>query len=320
MGELEDPDGGSDVLGVHVAVRGQRCGDGGGFVAELGLFGGEGFLVDRPGEVGVQEPFLHRLDFGSSFLECQPLLALDLAGIPKSSLERLVESTHELGDVIRRVLKKSDRPTTLSMARVESRVREFSGGELQIGKNEARLLSVPIASRGGTGYCLDILGRLAKRGADGRYLSRSAEELAGQFDILGGQTAVAGYVRTIRSNITNRLRRDLALECRRDDVIERTTSGYRLREWITTKYAESETPAAVAPKPPIVGLNARQSWFVNQLALGKPVDRSMIEKKFGIHEKTAKRDLTDLTRRRLIEYVRDGQGGHYRLVTSRISA
>lgn len=230
------------------------------------------------------------------------------------------QSTHELGEVIRRVLKRNDRPTTLSMARVESRVREFSGGELEIGKSAARLLSVPIASRGGTGYCLDILGHLAKRGADGRYLSHSAEELAGQFDILGGQTAVAGYVRTIRSNITNRLRRDLALECGRDDVIERTTSGYRLRDWITIKSPESETPAVVAPKPPIVGLNARQSWFVNQLALGKPVDRPMIEKKFGIHEKTAKRDLTDLTRRKLIEYVRDGQGGHYRLVSSRISA
>lgn len=229
-------------------------------------------------------------------------------------------TTHELGDVIRRVLKKNHHPETLSISRVDNSLRSFSGGDLQIGENDARLLGVPIASRGGTGYCLDILGHLAKRGADGRSLARSAEELASQFDILGGQTSVAGYVRTIRSNITNRLHRDLALDCGRDDVLERTTSGYRLRDWITIKSVETATPTTVEPQPCAAGLNVRQSWVVTQLSLGKPVDRPMIEKKFGIHEKTAKRDLTDLTRRKVIEYVRDGQGGLYRLVTTRISA
>ena len=64
MGEQEDPQGRSDVLGVDFATRGQRRGDGVGFVAELGLFCRQRRLVDRSREVRGQEaippPILER--------------------------------------------------------------------------------------------------------------------------------------------------------------------------------------------------------------------------------------------------------------------
>jgi len=49
------PKGRSDVLGVDFATRSQRRGDGGGFVAELGLFRRQRRLVDRSREVRGQE-------------------------------------------------------------------------------------------------------------------------------------------------------------------------------------------------------------------------------------------------------------------------
>ena len=39
----------------------------------------------------------------------------------------------------------------------------------------------------------------------------------------------------------------------------------------------------------------------------------MIEEEFGVGEKTAKRDLAELTRAGVIESVRTARGGYYRL-------
>jgi predicted DNA-binding transcriptional regulator YafY len=46
------------------------------------------------------------------------------------------------------------------------------------------------------------------------------------------------------------------------------------------------------------------------------VDRAMLEERFDVADKTAKRDLAGLSRRGLITYVRDGRGGYYRLASS----
>ena len=103
MGELEDAQGRSDVLRAEVATRGQRRGHGGGFVAKLGLPGGQRGLVDRPRQVGVQKPFLHRLNLGQTFLLCDPLFPLDVADVPKRHLQRHAEP------VSQRIVGNSDR-------------------------------------------------------------------------------------------------------------------------------------------------------------------------------------------------------------------
>lgn len=229
-------------------------------------------------------------------------------------------TTHELGDVIRRVLKRSDRPYYPEVR--PKREQEFSGGKLVISPKEATLMGVRIISDGGVGHSLAILRLLAQRDRSGSYVTRSAEELADELDVLGGQTAIAGYVRTIRENIKCRLQRERGMKCHRDDVIERTPSGYRLRDWITATIDE-ELNLAPSPRESRghahrdsvgVPLNPRQMWVLEQLESGCPLQRHQIEVVFRVHSKTAKRDLAEMVRLGLIEYVRSGQGGYYRLV------
>lgn len=228
------------------------------------------------------------------------------------------QSTHELGDVIRRVMRRFKTPASVGLSLSMQPHERFAGGEIKIDENEAAILGIPIVSRGSTGHSLSILKLLAKRGVNGHYVSRSAEELATALGAMGGQTAVAGYVRTIRTNATERLKRSLGIDCGREDIIERIPSGYRLRDWITVEQAspdlcshsnQIESKVGFAPE-----LSPRQSWFIEQLSTGEQLDRRSIEKRFRVHQKTAKRDLTELSRIGLIEYVRDNRGGGvYRL-------
>lgn len=235
-------------------------------------------------------------------------------------------TTHELGDVIRRVLKRSDRAQRAEIRLPQS--QEFSGGNMVITPKEATLMGVRIISSGGIGHSLSILRLLSQRDRKGNYAIRSAEELADEMDVLGGQTAIAGYVRTIRENIKCRLQRECGLRCGRDDVIERTPSGYRLRDWITASIDEgsSKIPSpidrSIESTTHSIGvpLNSRQMWVVEQLESGVPLQRRQIEVVFQVHAKTAKRDLAEMVRLGLIEYVRSGQGGYYRLVRARKSA
>ncbi|MGC1275734.1 MAG: hypothetical protein WBC44_18650 [Planctomycetaceae bacterium] len=68
----------------------------GGFVAELGLAGGQRRLVDRAREVGVQKAFLHRFDLGGAFLVSDALLALDVTNVPERRLQRGAEPPGEI--------------------------------------------------------------------------------------------------------------------------------------------------------------------------------------------------------------------------------
>ena len=63
-------------------------------------------------------------------------------------------------------------------------------------------------------------------------------------------------------------------------------------------------------------LNERQKWVLTELQRGTLVDRAMLEERFGVADKTAKRDLASLSRRGLITYVRDARGGSYRLAST----
>jgi len=41
----------------------------------------------------------------------------------------------------------------------------------------------------------------------------------------------------------------------------------------------------------------------------------MLERQFGVHARTAKRDLSDLAERGLVRFVRVGKAGYYRLTS-----
>jgi hypothetical protein len=70
--------------------------------------------------------------------------------------------------------------------------------------------------------------------------------------------------------------------------------------------------AGASPDPEIQ-LSERQRWAIQELATGVQLQRVLLEQKFGVSDKTGKRDLSDLARRGKIEYVRRGRDGYYRL-------
>jgi predicted HTH transcriptional regulator len=77
---------------------------------------------------------------------------------------------------------------------------------------------------------------------------------------------------------------------------------------------------ANAPEPPpaqgatvIQPPNRRQDWCLQQLWAGQPLTRKMIERQFNVTEKTAKRDLNELMRLKLITYIRIPRPGRYEL-------
>lgn len=79
-------------------------------------------------------------------------------------------------------------------------------------------------------------------------------------------------------------------------------------------YAEANWPAQPLPaRAPQQPPNHRQNWCLQQLRESKPVSRKMLEEQFGVTDKTAKRDLSELIRLKLIRYVRTPRPGHYEL-------
>lgn len=60
-------------------------------------------------------------------------------------------------------------------------------------------------------------------------------------------------------------------------------------------------------------LSERQSWFIEQLSLGRPLRARDLAWHFSVTEKTARRDIADLKGRGLIEFVGARKTGHYRL-------
>jgi hypothetical protein len=58
-------------------------------------------------------------------------------------------------------------------------------------------------------------------------------------------------------------------------------------------------------------LNDRQIWFLCQLHSGRPLRGRDLGRQHNVSEKTAKRDIADLRRRKMIKYVGSRRKGHY---------
>ena len=70
-----------------------------------------------------------------------------------------------------------------------------------------------------------------------------------------------------------------------------------------------------AAEPPLEeGLNPRQRWYLEALAAGKTVRASDLGRRWGVSEKTARRDVAMLKGRGMIELVGSRKMGRYRLL------
>ena len=233
-----------------------------------------------------------------------------------------------LKSLIRRVLKRQAKRATSAAAHVS----RFEGGELVYFEDRVELLGVKIISDRGAGLTIGLLRELRARFKGGRFVPISAEELAHSLGVLDVNT-ITGCIRALRRNIINRLRKYLNIEVGPNDVICRDEQGYYLLPGITVRDGdESETsdkvpahvPADVPTNSavaesgvpvdvPASELNERQQWALHQLDIGVRLQRVMLEHKFGVGDKTAKRDLATLSRRGLVKFVRQGRDGCYEL-------
>ena len=221
-----------------------------------------------------------------------------------------------LKSLIRRVLKRQAKRATSAAAHVS----RFEGGELVYFEDRVELLGVKIISDRGAGLTIGLLRELRARFKGGRFVPISAEELAQGLGVLDVNT-ITGCIRALRRNIINRLRKYLNIEVGPNDVICRDEQGYYLLPGITVRDGDesgtldnvpaslpADVPAATADE-----FNERQQWALHQLDVGVRLQRVMLEHKFGVGDKTAKRDLATLSRRGLVKFVRQGRDGCYEL-------
>ena len=73
-------------------------------------------------------------------------------------------------------------------------------------------------------------------------------------------------------------------------------------------------PAVLEHSCADVPANDRQQWFMKQLVEGKQNRASDMAAYWSISEKTAKRDIDDLKKKGLVEFISAPKNGFYRIV------
>ena len=110
-------------------------------------------------------------------------------------------------------------------------VRPFDGGELVFYPDRLELCGVRILGDTGLGHSRRMLELLRRKRSDGKFVRMSGEELARKLgeDVDAAITigTVTGCARTLRENITRRLRRQLNIACDDQDVLAHDDQGWR---------------------------------------------------------------------------------------------
>jgi len=193
--------------------------------------------------------------------------------------------------------------------------QRFQGGELVFYPDHIELCGVTIISDKGLQHSLKVMAELRKQ-ENGRYVRRAGPFLQRLIDAPSLGT-ITGCVRTIRKNIASRLREELNIECRMEDVLVHVRQGYCLKDWITVRDSAEGGAAPAVPAQAATGRDAdsirRQEWALGRLRAGKPLRRTDLEREFDVSERTAKRDLGELVRQDKVKFVRKPHPGAYRL-------
>ncbi len=92
----------------------------------------------------------------------------------------------------------------------------------------------------------------------------------------------------------------------KDQVKRLRTECDRLLRMFEQKAIEDQRDAELGER-----MNERQYWILDQLRDGVRLTREMVEMRFGIGAKQAKRELSPLTRRGMVRFVRAPRPGHY---------
>ena len=203
--------------------------------------------------------------------------------------------------------------------------RRFWGGRMVFFEDRVELCGVKILGNTGMGYSRTMLELLARRRPDGRFVTMTGSQLAEQVAPYLADGQITGFASTIRSNVEHELLNHLGIEVKRDDVLVNDAQGYHLNERITVERRDTSPDVpdmapdvtAVSPchgpglSPVTPEFNERQEWILAELRKGTQLRRRMVEERFRVSGRTAKRDFAALRKQGLIAYVRSPSPGHY---------
>jgi DNA-binding response OmpR family regulator len=212
-----------------------------------------------------------------------------------------------------------------------AREQPFRGGELVLLEDRIELCGLTILEKTCRGHGWDILRALAETDEHGRRRSFSAQRLAKHLAGRLGDNTIIQCIRNLRRRIMDALA-TVGIVCGENDVILSRAQGYRLAPAVTVRGAAVGVPnqgaTAVGTQATTVGtsanrdgtgdmdLNERQIWALSELRRTGQLCRCDVEKHCKCSERTAKRDLTMLRGKGLIEFVDSPRPGHYRLARS----
>jgi hypothetical protein len=165
------------------------------------------------------------------------------------------------------------------------------------------------------------------------FVRYDGSELARRIGCERGQNGVAEAVRGFRDHVCEVLADQANVTVNRlhDVILNDRRFGYRLSPKIRVREADDRVKAPRdlvgdhrssehAPQSdPVKGdddpaNNARQQWAIQRMQNGADLRKAEIITQFGCSSKTAERDLRDLRRRGLIEFVGPAKTGFWRLV------
>ena len=215
----------------------------------------------------------------------------------------------------------------------------FECGEMVFSEDRVELCEVKICGGPECGMIRRILDELRQVNTRGAFVAYSGTELAKRVKCPAGQNGVAGAVREFRKKTADLLLEEANVQCGPRDIIQSGGRGYRFTEKITVRDADDPVNGAGDPandpddrvNDPVNGrhdpvngpvgdpvsdgdFSERQQWALGQMRAGNPVRVGDIADEHKCSKVTAKRDLTDLRQRGLIEFEGPPKTGHWRLV------
>ena len=196
-------------------------------------------------------------------------------------------------------------PEFAKTRKATSPLQRFAGGELAICDDRAELCGLKIITDRGFGQSLSLLRALSRKAPNGQLVRLSADELVDALGAVGSVSTITGSARSIRQNVVDRLLKHRSLVCDNESLIRNDEHGYHLREWISAA-GEQTTWAVERGTTGAARLNERQEWILKELRRGVKLERAMIERRFDVHSRTAKRDLAKRGGRELVAYGEEG--------------